>query len=133
VSLRTEAALSRTSTPRGQRTLFVSLACLVVPAVIVLSFLPSNDKHLLHTRGHFHSWGHFAVFCVVSFVVARAARSLQSRVLLFLGSLIFGYGIELAEHLTFHAPLEWKDVLVDAAGVIAGTLFAIASVGFDDE
>ena len=72
-------------------------------------------------------------FAAVSFVVARAARSLRSRVLLFVGSLVLGYGIELAEHLVFQAPLEWKDVLVDAAGVIAGTLFAIASLGFEDE
>jgi hypothetical protein len=47
------------------------------------------------------------------------------RILVFIGSLLFGLGIESAEHLVYHNLLEWKDVLVDALGVIAGTLIGI--------
>ena len=44
---------------------------------------------------------------------------------------LFGFGVELAEHLTYKTALEWKDVLVDFAGVFAGTL--IAFVGASTE
>ncbi len=112
---------------RKQRNIYTVLACVVFPAVIVISFLPNEDKHLLHTRGRFHSVGHFVVFCVVAYVASRSARSLRARLVVFGASLVLGFGIEVAEHLVFHAPLEWKDVLVDAAGVIGGTLIAILS------
>lgn len=51
----------------------------------------------------------------------------MTRVLLAFGALLFGFGIELVECLNYHNPLEWMDVLVDGAGVIAGTLAAFAS------
>lgn len=55
------------------------------------------------------------------------ANSLRARLLLFAGSLVFGLGIEFAEHLVYRSPLEWKDVLVDAMGVVGGTLIATLS------
>jgi cyanate permease len=81
----------------------------------------------MHTSGRFHSLGHFLAFCFIAYVAARISRSLAGRLLFFAGSLVFGFGIEVAEHLVFRIALEWKDVLVDAAGVIAGTLLAMAS------
>jgi hypothetical protein len=126
VSLREQFALSRRTI--DQRNLFVRLACVIVPAVLVLSFLPYGDKRLLHTGGRFHSWGHLVAFGVVAFVTAGIARSVWGRIFLFLGSLLFGLGIELGEHLVFHNSLEWMDVLVDAAGVVGGTLTAILSM-----
>jgi hypothetical protein len=38
-----------------------------------------------------------------------------------------GLGIEFAQHLVFHSPMEWRDVLLDAAGIIGGTLIGILS------
>jgi len=130
VSPFSESALARNSrirNTRKQRNIYTALACVVFPAVVLVSFLPDKDKHLLHTRGRFHSLGHFVVFCVVAYVASRSARSLQARLVVFGASLVLGFGIEVAEHLVFHAAMEWKDVLADAAGVIGGTLIAILS------
>jgi len=86
--------------------------------------LPIGDKSALHTRGRFHSLGHFLVFGLVAYVAGRTSRSVQTRIFLFVGVVLFGFGIELAEHLIYQAALEWTDVLVDAAGVLVGTLIA---------
>jgi hypothetical protein len=52
---------------------------------------------------------------------------MRGRILFFVFALIFGFGIEIGEHLLFQGPLEWKDVLVDAMGVICGTVAAMVS------
>ena len=110
---------------RRQRNFFLALACIVVPGIALFSFLPGKAKSVLHTRGRFHSWGHLIVFLCLSYIVARTALSLRGRILLFLASLVLGFGIEAGERLVFGSHMEWKDVLVDAAGVIGGTLLAI--------
>jgi hypothetical protein len=121
----TDKELALDKSEERQRTIFLYLACLAVPAIAILSFLPPWDKAMLHTRGKFHSWGHLLAFAVIAYFVARAARTARGKILLFVFSLIFGVGIEVSEHLMFGAPVEWKDVLVDALGVIAGTLMAM--------
>jgi hypothetical protein len=103
----------------------VLLACLVVPGIALFSFLPGRQKQILHTHGRFHSWGHLVCFLVVSYIAARTTKSLRGRLVMFLCSLVLGFGIEAGERLLFKTAMEWKDVLVDAAGVIAGTLLAI--------
>jgi hypothetical protein len=108
-------------------TISAALAFFVIASVAIVSFLPSADKRALHTSGRLHSLGHLVTFSVVGYVAGRTSHSLLVRVLVFFGALIFGLGIEAGEHLIFHSGLEWKDVLVDAVGVICGTLFAIAS------
>jgi hypothetical protein len=105
----------------------------VVAAVAVLSFLPGEDKHALHTRGRFHSWGHLLAFATVAFLVAGTTRSMRGRIFFFVFALIFGFGIEIGEHLLFQGPLEWKDVLVDALGVICGTVAAMATAPSGDD
>jgi hypothetical protein len=105
----------------------VALACLVVGGVAIVSFLPTDKKHLLHTRGRFHPLGHLLAFAVVAYAVAGVARSTRTRVLFFIGAMVFGFGIELAEHLLVNNPLEWDDVWYDAVGVMVGTLLAIVT------
>jgi hypothetical protein len=119
--------LNSSKSARWQRTVFTALACIAIPAIAVLSFLPPVDKAMLHTRGRFHSWGHLLAFSVIAFLVARASRTASGRILLFAWSLLFGIGIEYLEHRIFHSTLEWSDVLVDALGVMAGTLLAALS------
>jgi hypothetical protein len=97
----------------------------------MLSFLPWRDKHALHTTGRFHSLGHLLAFSIVALLTVRISRSPLARILAFISSLIFGFGIESAERLVYHSRLEWKDVLVDAAGVVGGTLIAILSTPRD--
>jgi hypothetical protein len=108
------------------RIVFIAIACIAFPAIVVLSLLPNGDKSVLHTRGRFHSLGHFLVFGLVAYVAGRTSRSVRVRLFLFAFVVLFGFGVELAEHLTYLAALEWKDVLVDSAGVIVGTLIAFA-------
>jgi VanZ family protein len=98
-----------------------------VVAVAVVSFLPADTKHALHTRGRFHSWGHFLIFSVVGYIAAGIARSPRARVLFFIGCLVFGFGIELAEHIVYQSGLEWKDVIVDAVGAGFGTVLALVT------
>jgi hypothetical protein len=109
-----------------ERSVSIALACLVVAAVAVVSFLPAGDKRRLHTIGRFHSLGHLLAFAVVAFVVARTTHSSRVRTVLFLASLVLGFGIEYGEHSIFGNPVEWKDVLVDTLGVVGGTLTAAA-------
>jgi hypothetical protein len=98
--------------------------CVVFPATVVLSLLPNGDKTALHTQGRFHSLGHFVIFGLLAYAAGRTTRSVQARIFLFMGVLLFGFGVELAENLAYKAGLEWKDVLVDFLGVLAGTLIA---------
>jgi hypothetical protein len=109
----------------GERAVSIAFASTVILAVAIVSFLPGNDKHLLHTRGRYHSWGHLLAFSVIGFGVARLAHTLRGRVLLLIGSLFLGLAIEYGEHLVFGNPLEWKDVVADGLGVMCGTLLAI--------
>jgi hypothetical protein len=112
---------------RERRNLSIALAAVVVAAVSFVSFLPTADKRVLHSEGRLHYWGHLVVFSVVGYVASRTARSPWGHIVVFLSAVIFGLGIEIGEHLVFRSPLEWKDVLVDAFGVIAGTLLAAAT------
>jgi hypothetical protein len=109
----------------GEQTLFIALSSIVVMAIGLISFLPEYDKSALHTRGMFHHWAHFLVFAVLAYAVARTTRSRTTQIILFLGAIVFGSGIELAEAILYSAPLEWKDVLVDSIGVLAGSLVAL--------
>ncbi len=116
-----------------ERSVSIALACVVVAAVAIVSFLPGGDKRRLHTVGRFHSWGHLLIFAFVAFIVARTTRSSRVRTVLFLASLALGFGIEYGEHTIFGNPVEWKDVLVDSLGVVGGTLTAAASRPADQD
>jgi hypothetical protein len=120
----TKGELKLVRDSRGERLISVVFASAVVAAVALVSFLPGDDKHRLHTSGRFHSWGHFLAFAGVAFGLARTTRSFAGRALLFACSLILGFAIEWGEHFVYQSPLEWKDVLVDGLGVVCGTLLA---------
>jgi hypothetical protein len=117
--------LKASNQSRAQRRIVsLVLAGVVALAVLVVSFLPIEDKRKLHSPGRLHSWGHLAAFTVVGYLAARTAETLWMRVAMFALAIVFGFGIELGEHLAFGNGLEWKDVLVDSLGVVAGTLVA---------
>ncbi len=114
-----------------RRTLFITLACVGLPAILVLSLLPNGDKTALHTKGRLHSPAHALLFGLVAYAAGRISQSARARIVVFVGVLLFGFGIELTEHFSYRAALEWKDVLVDSAGVLVGT--AIALIGAPTE
>ena len=101
------------------------LACAVVTAVAVLSFLPTGDKRVLHTTGRYHSLGHVLVFSVIAFLAVRGSRSIGIGALVLLGALLFGFGLEFGEHTFFGGGMEWTDVLADGAGVAGGAVAAV--------
>ncbi len=112
---------------RRRAILSTALAILVIAGVAVVSFLPGSGKRMLHTRGRFHahSWGHLLAFFAVSFTVVRIPATRTRRILFALGAILFGFLIEFGEHAIFLNPIEWKDVLVDTIGVVAGTTLAV--------
>ena len=114
-----------TSRP-GSRSLL--LPSFVAAVVSFVSFLPVRGKRALHTEGRWHASLHLAVFCIVGFVAVRTARSWAARIAAFAGAVLFGFLIEEGEHLVYGASMEWKDVLVDTIGAIAGTLLALLTV-----
>ena len=111
---------------RRRRWIFSLLSCLGVLAIVVVSFLPVRDKSSLHTRGRLHSPGHLVAFGLVAFLIGGSVRSPRARVVLAVVMVLLGFGVELGEYLTFKAPLEWKDVLMDVVGIAGGTLLALA-------
>ena len=114
----------------GERSapFFLALAALMVPAIGLLSFLPGDEKRLLHTRGRYHSWGHLLAFAVIGFVLVRAGRSERQRGWFLAAAILLGFAIEGGEHLVFSSYLEWKDIFVDVTGAVGGALLALATL-----
>ena len=110
---------------RKHRGVVAGLAAVMVAAVAWVSFLPSSDKAVLHTRGRFHSLGHLVAFSAMSFLLLRSSGSAKVRVALFCGALALGWAIEYAEHVVFGSRLERRDILVDALGVVLGSVVAL--------
>jgi VanZ family protein len=108
-----------------RRNTSLALASFVVAGVAFVSFLPVAGKRALHTEGRLHVGLHLVVFSVVGFVVFHAARSRAARIAAFVGAVLFGFLIEVGEHLVYGGAMEWKDVLMDTVGVIVGTLLAL--------
>ena len=119
-----------TPSPAGRTLRPTLLAVLVVAAIGVLSFLPIEDKRVLHTKGRFHEWGHLFAFMAVAFVLLAAAKTWPARLLLFAGALLFGLGIEYGQHRVYGMPAETMDMIVDATGVILGSILALGSSRF---
>ena len=115
-----------------KRILFITLSCVVLSAIVVLSLLPDGDKSALHTKGRLHSPAHVFLFGLVAYAVGRISQSGRTRIVVFVCVLLFGLGIEVAEHLAYRAALEWKDVLVDSAGVLVGTVVAFVSASTEN-
>ena len=102
----------------------IALAGAAIASLTVLSFLPLKDKLVLHTKGRLHFWGHGIIFGVIAFLVISVGASRKTRLTLFAGLLLLGWGIEYMQHVVNREALERSDVLVDFAGVCLGSLLA---------
>lgn len=91
-------------------------------AVAILSFLPSHDKALLHTKGRFHAWGHAGAFALISFVMIRSVRSPGAKALMFVAAVALGCAIEYTQHVIYHQSVESLDILVDWIGILFGAM-----------
>jgi VanZ family protein len=114
---------SRSGSPR-RKIASIVLALALGAAVTIGSFLPEEDKQIVHSRGRFHLLGHFFVFSAIGFVASRAASTRKGRVVAFCAAVFLGTAIELTEHFAYQSALERKDILVDFLGVVAGTMLA---------
>ncbi len=120
----------RSRRKRYVRKLVVPLAvflCFAAALLIALSFLPVQEKVLLHTRGKYHFWAHGLAFGLLACASISLVRSRGARLGFFFGLLLLGLGIEWGQHRLYHEPLERSDVLADSAGVVMGAVLALAA------
>ena len=107
---------------RARMTSVGSLVMLLA-AIAVFSLLPSKDRQFLHflgTGGTFHAMGHLFTFGCLGGVAIGVSRSARWSVALIAGVLLFGWGIEMADHLLYHDWMEWRDVRIDSIGTLCG-------------
>lgn len=113
----------------GHRRLAPVAAAVWIAGLALLSFLPTHDKHELHTKGRLHAPGHLVFFCVAAALLMESARTAWIRALL-LGLLAaFGGSIEYLQHAISGVPLEWHDVIIDLLGVVLGGLLQAMAAG----
>ena len=109
---------------RRSRIGFVLLALVAIVLLAVISFLPLQDKIMLHTVGHYHLWGHIVAFAITTFLLLRLARSTRGALGLFILALVLGFLIEFCQHVINHESLEQVDVVADWSGALAGSILS---------
>ncbi len=79
-----------------------------------------------------HNPGHLIIFMITALLMCWNAGSVSNRVLRAFGAILVGVTLEWLEAIMYHNPYEWKDVLVDCAGIAAGfiivSLISLAAV-----
>jgi hypothetical protein len=75
---------------------------------------------MLQTMGVAHVAAHFGVFAVLGILVMLSFDTPGIRLLGVCLGIALGFTTELYEHLAFHGPMEYGDVLIDALGVLVG-------------
>jgi hypothetical protein len=98
----------------------VAFACLALLAL--LAALPAPFRGRFATSGLVHACAHIAVFYLTFLVTVPRANNGRDTAIL--GCLLLSYGaaLEMLQTLLFHIPLEYADVLADAAGVTLGIM-----------
>jgi len=93
--------------------------------VLLVSLLPLPLKHFLKTHGRFHNGAHFCAFLITVLVVCWGrsntwiARSCA-------GAIAFAFLIEGAQTAIYHNDFEWRDILIDSLGAVAGGVLFFA-------
>ena len=110
---------------RKRRSAVIVLGCIWMVMLAVLSFLPNQDKLLLHTTGHYHRVGHVLAFLTVTILLVSSVTSLWSRFALAAVVVSFGYLLEFLEHVIYKNALERSDIMIDTLGVIFGLILVL--------
>jgi uncharacterized membrane protein len=110
---------------RKRRTAVIVLGCIWMVMLAVLSFLPNQDKLLLHTTGHYHRAGHVLAFLTVTILLVSSVTSLWSRFAMAGLVVSFGYLLEFLEHVIYNNVLERSDIMIDTLGVIFGLILVL--------
>jgi hypothetical protein len=97
-------------------------ALVYLSMLALLAALPARFRGWFATYGLVHECAHIAVFYLAFLVTSLRAKN--GRDAAFLGCLLLSYGaaLEALQTVLFHIPLEYSDVLADAAGVALGVL-----------
>ena len=95
---------------------------LVAVSLSALSFLPASCKEALHTRGPWHSWFHLVAFALATVLCLQTVNKPKVRLLVMIGAVLLGCGIEWTQSMVNRFPLETLDVISDTAGAILGVL-----------
>jgi hypothetical protein len=97
-------------------------ALMYLSMLALLAALPARFRGWFATYGLVHACAHIAVFYVAFLVTVLRAKNWHDAA--FLGCLLLSYGaaLEALQTVVFHIPLEYSDVLADAAGVALGML-----------
>ena len=104
-----------------------SVALLALATLVLFSFMP-GAKRCFHTRGPYHSVGHFIAFFVTAFLLCLGFRPRSSRLTWTCILLATAVLIETGQHFVFYTPLEFSDVIWDCFGALVG-----ASLGLLDQ
>ncbi len=88
----------------------------------MLSFLPGDEKHALHTHGRLHSPGHFLAFFITAVVLLRIPRTAGARVWMMLVLALLPFGFEYGQSVLDGYGIEWHDVIVDLLGATLGAV-----------
>ncbi len=100
-------------------------AMLLALVIFGISALPTQTKHAMHIQGQLHPWLHVLGFALLAFLLLSAARTLSVRLVLFACLLLFGYFTEARESRKDGWPIEQRDVKIDVAGTVLGSVAAL--------
>jgi hypothetical protein len=119
-------APERVPYPEGVRlrSLFLVAGLLLALGMFAASGLPTQVKFHLHTQGALHPWLHLLGFALLAALWSAAVPRPFPRLLGCAALLLFGYGTEVHESHLDGWPVEQRDVLIDAAGVLLGAALA---------
>lgn len=106
------------------RPLLLVLGLLLALAMFSLSGLSTETKFHLHFQGALHPWLHLCGFALLAALLSAALRRPALQLLACAALLLFAYGTEAHESHLDGWPVEQKDVLTDAAGILAGIALA---------
>ncbi len=93
--------------------------------LVLVSFLPSELKVALGTRGPLHFWAHLYAFAVLSVLFLGGLRSFKRRAAAVAGLALLGLAIEMTQ-AHWHMPaLERNDLFCDLFGVVMGLIVSL--------
>ena len=96
--------------------------------VVGISLLPYPAKIFLGTTGAFHKIGHYATFAITAAILCWGTAGLRRKLTCSFAALSLAVVLETIEAVQYHNPIEWRDLVLDAAGILSGFLFVTVIV-----
>ena len=106
------------------RSPFLLVWILIVTA---LSLAPLEVKELIGTTGKLHNFGHFAVFLITAMTMCWGVAGIKGKSRRAMWALYFAVTLELLETVFYTSYLEWRDIALDASGILTGLAITIVT------